>query len=51
MRPFFWLISEKLGLRHAMQFCPGVEGAGFQASIRVDMDKLRRLYELIERGH
>jgi hypothetical protein len=48
MRPFFWLISEKLGLRHAMQFCPGIEGVGFQASIHVDIDKLRRLYELIE---
>ena len=49
MRPFFWLISEKLGLRHGMQFCRGVDGVGFQASIQVDIDKLRRLYALIEK--
>ncbi|MEP6566373.1 MAG: glycosyltransferase family 61 protein, partial [Mesorhizobium sp.] len=48
MRPFFWLMSEKLALRHGMQFCSSVEGEGFQASIRVDIDKLRELYDLVD---
>ncbi|MDQ0395741.1 glycosyltransferase 61 family protein [Labrys monachus] len=48
MRPFFWLISEKLGLRHAMQFCTGLEGTGFQASLHVDIDRLRTLYGLLD---
>jgi capsular polysaccharide biosynthesis protein len=48
MRPFFWVISEKLGLRHAMQFCPSVEGKGFQAAIHVDIEKLRNVYDLVD---
>ncbi len=48
MRPFFWIISEKLNLVHAMQFCAGVGGEGFQASLDVDIDKLQALYRMIE---
>ncbi|HLK65926.1 MAG TPA: glycosyltransferase 61 family protein [Bryobacteraceae bacterium] len=44
LRTFFWLISQKLDLVHAMQFCPMVGGAGFQSSIRVDLGKLGELY-------
>jgi hypothetical protein len=48
MRPFFWLISEKLRLLHGMQFCAPTGGQGFQASIRVDVDKLEALYRLVD---
>ena len=48
MRPFFWLISEKLGLRHGMQFCSGVGGRDFNAPIRVDIEKLAALYDLMD---
>ncbi len=48
MRPFFWIISEKLDLVHAMQFCAAGEGEGFQASIDVDLDKFNALYRMVE---
>lgn len=48
MRPFFWLISQKLGLRHGMQFCSAVDGDDFQAAIRVDIGTLRRLLDLVD---
>ena len=32
MRPFFWLISEKLSLVHGVLFCPVAEGRGFQGA-------------------
>jgi glycosyltransferase involved in cell wall biosynthesis len=47
MRPFFWMISEKLNLVHAVQFCPTVDGACFQASINVDIAKLQTLYRMV----
>ena len=40
MRPFFWLISQKLDLVHAMQFCPPVGEQQFQSPIHVDIAKL-----------
>jgi len=43
MRPFFWLISEKLDLVHAMQFCPCVGATQFQSAIHVDIAKLDAL--------
>jgi glycosyltransferase involved in cell wall biosynthesis len=48
MRPFFWLISEKLNLIHGMQFCPGLHGETFQADLYVDPAKLERLYRVLE---
>ena len=48
MRPFFWLISEKLDLVHGLQFCVPVEGAGFQASIHVDTRKLQSLVRMLD---
>jgi hypothetical protein len=40
MRPFFWLISQKLDLVHAMQFCPTVGASQFQSAIHVDIANL-----------
>jgi glycosyltransferase involved in cell wall biosynthesis len=48
MRPFFWQISEKLGLVHGLQFCAPVEGSGFQASIHVDTKKLQALVRMLD---
>ena len=48
MRPFFWLISEKLSLVHGVLFCPVAEGRGFQGGITIDISKLRALYGLVE---
>lgn len=48
VRPFFWLISEKLGLVHGMQFCPLVEEHSFQSSVIVDVDKLEALYRMVD---
>ncbi len=45
MRPFFWLMSQRLGLVHAMLFCAGVD---FQASLRIDFARLQKLYDLVE---
>ena len=44
MRPFFWLISGGLNLRHAVQFCSGIDGDTFQATLEVDIGKLKTLY-------
>jgi glycosyltransferase involved in cell wall biosynthesis len=48
MRPYFWLISEKLGLVHGMLFCAAANGKDFQASVDVDIDKLDALYRMVE---
>ena len=48
VRPFFWLISEKLDLIHGMQFCAAAAGEGFQASVTVDIGKLQKLYRMID---
>lgn len=48
VRPFFWLISEKLGLVHGVQFCPTTEGRGFQGAVMVDIRKFRALYRLVD---
>ncbi|HEY4406513.1 MAG TPA: glycosyltransferase 61 family protein [Xanthobacteraceae bacterium] len=48
MRPFFWLISEKLDLVHGMQFCATTDGPGFQASIIVDIGKLQALIRMVD---
>jgi hypothetical protein len=47
LRPFFWLISQKLDLMHAMQFCPAVGDRGFQSAISVDLAKLETLIDLV----
>ena len=48
IRPFFWLISEKLDLVHALQFCPVAAEGGFQSSIIVDVNKLQALIGMVE---
>ena len=48
MRPFFWLISEKLDLVHGVQFCAPAAGEGFQASLAVDIAKLDALYHMVD---
>jgi capsular polysaccharide biosynthesis protein len=48
MRPFFWIISEKLDLVHGMQFCAPVEGQEFQASMTVNTTKLQALIRMVE---
>jgi glycosyltransferase involved in cell wall biosynthesis/capsular polysaccharide biosynthesis protein len=48
MRPFFWLISEKLDLVHGMLFCGSANAGTFQDSMRVDVDKLDALLRMVE---
>jgi glycosyltransferase involved in cell wall biosynthesis len=48
LRPFFWLISEKLDLVHGMQFCTPVGGQGFQAAVTVDIGKLKALFRMVD---
>jgi hypothetical protein len=48
MRPFFWIISDSLDLRHAVQFCPMVNGDTFQATLEVDISKLTALYKTLD---
>ena len=48
MRPFFWIISDSLDLRHAVQFCPVVDGDTFQATLEVDLNKLAALYKTLD---
>ena len=48
MRPFFWVISEKLNLVHGVQFCAVAEGQGFQAAVTVDVGKLQALYRMVD---
>jgi hypothetical protein len=51
MRPFFWIISQKLDLVHGLQFCALAGDQGFQSAITVDIDKLQALIHLVdERG-
>jgi glycosyltransferase involved in cell wall biosynthesis len=50
MRPFFWLISEGLELRHGVQFCRIVDGDNFQATLNVDIAKLKNLYRIVDGG-
>jgi capsular polysaccharide biosynthesis protein len=47
MRPFFWLISEKLDLVYAMQFCKTVPDQDFQGSVMVDLNKLQALIRMV----
>ncbi len=47
-RPFFWVISEKLGLVHGLQFCDPAAGQGFQDAIHVDTGKLETLMRRME---
>jgi len=48
MRPFFWVISEKLELVHGLQFCATVVGRDFQSSIVVDIRKLQALFRMVD---
>jgi hypothetical protein len=51
MRPFFWIISQKLDLVHGLQFCALAGDQGFQSAITVDIDKFQALIHLVdERG-
>ncbi len=47
VRPFFWLISQKLDLVHGMQFCATV-GPDFQSAITVDIAKLQTLIQMVD---
>jgi glycosyltransferase involved in cell wall biosynthesis len=47
MRPFFWLISEKLNLVHAVQFCATYGGDSFRASLEVDIKRLEALFRIV----
>jgi hypothetical protein len=47
VRPFFWMISDKLDLVHGMLFCPPVAGNTFRADIHVDIDKLDALIRMV----
>jgi capsular polysaccharide biosynthesis protein len=48
LRPFFWLISEKLDLAHGLQFCTPAGGPEFQSSIYVDISKLHALVRKLD---
>ena len=48
VRPFFWLISEKLALVHGMQFCATAAGEDFQSAIAVDIGKLQALIRMLD---
>jgi glycosyltransferase involved in cell wall biosynthesis len=48
MRPFFWLISEKLDLVYGLQFCATVPEQDFRGAIAVDIDKLQALIRMVE---
>ena len=48
MRPFFWLVAEKLDLVHALQFCGSMPDRGFQGAITVDIDKLQALIRMVD---
>jgi hypothetical protein len=47
MRPFFWLISSKLGHEYGMLPCE-TQYPSFNAELRVDIQKLARLLSLLE---
>jgi glycosyltransferase involved in cell wall biosynthesis len=48
LRPFFWLISDKLDLVYGMQFCTPSGPHGFQSALTVDIDKLQRLFRMVD---
>ncbi|MGD1095465.1 MAG: glycosyltransferase 61 family protein [Bryobacteraceae bacterium] len=48
MRPFFWLISEKLDLVHGLQFCKSVPDQDFQGAVSVDIHKLQALIRMVD---
>ena len=47
-RSFFWVISQKLGLVHGVQFCPTTHGSGFQGALEVDIGKLQALVGAVD---
>jgi capsular polysaccharide biosynthesis protein len=48
MRQYFWLISEKLDLVHALQFCATVPDQNFDAALNVDIRKLQALLRMVD---
>jgi glycosyltransferase involved in cell wall biosynthesis len=48
LRPYFWLLSDKLALLHGMQFCTPSGPQGFQSALTVDVDKLERLFRMLD---
>jgi len=48
MRPFFWLISEKLDLVYGLQFCPTVPDQNFRAALNVDTSRLQALLRMVD---
>jgi len=48
IRPFFWMISDKLDLVYGLQFCPTVAEREFQSSIIVDVHKLEALMRMVD---
>jgi len=49
MRPFFWLISSKLGHEYGMLRCDTDNGK-FNGKLRVDVQKLARMLSLLEKA-
>lgn len=47
MRPFFWVIAEKLELVHGMLFASTTPGSDFQSSVHVDVNKLDALIRMV----
>jgi glycosyltransferase involved in cell wall biosynthesis len=48
LRPFFWLISDKLDLVYGAQFCTPSGPQGFQSVLTVEIDKLQRLFRMVD---
>ncbi|MGD1091416.1 MAG: glycosyltransferase family 61 protein [Bryobacteraceae bacterium] len=48
MRPFFWMISDKLDLVYGLQICSTVPDRDFHAAITVDIGNLRALICMVD---
>lgn len=48
LRQFFWLISQKLGLVHGMQFCDPFGTPSFHSALTVDINKLETLLGMVD---
>ena len=48
LRPFFWLISDKLDLVYGMQYRTPTGPQGFQSALAVDIDKLQCLFRMVD---
>jgi hypothetical protein len=48
LRPFFWLLSDKLDLVHGIQFCAPREPQVFRSALTVDIDRLQCLFSMVD---